>query len=162
PQADKDAAVAAARAEQDSGGGFDLGAAGRYAAGKGAQFMGALGRLTGLPGRPEATAGDVASDVLTVGGPVVAPIPALVGTAVGAATRGFGGDQETADILNAGTQIGTGIYQAGRATAGLRGAISRRFAGVAAGAEQRGSGIVAGSPEGQSLRAALTRSLERF
>src|SRR5215813_5168198 len=53
-----------------------------YAGGKGLEFMGALGRLTGLPGRPEATPGEVASDVLTVAGPVAAPYLTAAGTGV--------------------------------------------------------------------------------
>src|SRR5262249_6970170 len=106
--------------------------------------------------------GDIGTDVLTTAGPVAAPGLTALGTGVGAVASGLGSDEETADILNAGTQVGGGLVQATRSAAGLRGAIGRRFAGVGERMAQRGTTLSAASPEGQKVVGDLWRAQTRF
>jgi len=164
-----------AELEEAFGGGgpsFDLRKAGDYVERKAGQFVNAAQNLYGdvqqaftdrpmIPGGPR-SAGDIAMDALTVGGPVAAPGLTALGTGVGAISSGLGADEDTADIANAGTQLAGGLVQAGRAAGGLRGAIGRRFAGVSERMAQRGTTLSAASPEGQKVFGDLWRAQGRF
>jgi hypothetical protein len=163
-------------AEQDG----PLERAGSYIAKRGKSFLGALNRLTGLPGQADPSVGQVASDVLEVGGPVIAPGLSAAGAVAGAGARALGASDETAQMVDAGTALVGGVGQAAkaawkggaaaadvvpegralqRAVPGMRGATAaergRLFDPILETMRRSGRTLKTGTPEGDKLGQAL-------
>jgi len=150
-------------------------AAGSYAFGKGKELLGAAGRIgetTGLSGGigQQEPIGQFGHDVLTVGATGLAPELALAGTATGAGTTFLGGDQGTADLVNAVTQGLGGLGMAGyqgiqavRQGPGVLRALAKAgYQNVEDYAAAKGLRLAPYTEEAQTLAGKLTRGLERY
>ena len=149
------------------GGGGDqstwYGRAGQYVEHKANEFVSSgqnlLADLTGQAQPAGRTNWERAGDVLTVGAPVIAPGLTAAGVGAGAATRAFGGSEDTANLVNAGTQLAAGLggaaYKGIKAATGAKAAAEAQYEALRGTAAQEGYALRAGTPAGFKLKASL-------